>query len=1424
MKKLFLIFYLVISLFLMQLSFAGEIIDPIINLNELNYGENLGDVSKVLNHSSAINIFTDDEFDNGVDTKDYTQKLVLSNGEFNYALKDSLDDVETIRDGIFYAGGEIFATYTLELESSIDLSSFDELDFLSEELTIMDRTFSIVGMKVDGSNNLNELSLIDNENKISLGEGENQTIIINNQSYDITLYSVSNEKILLSVNGQSKYLKEFEIEAVAGVNVVVTDLVSSSRDAVKGYAEIVVGGQEITLVDSGLETKINGYDLSDFYDLYDISSDFIGTGFDTIQITYKVDDDTLLEVGDSLNDVLFETFSLEFDRTNSPYYSELEVSVNGGDIELSGTTEENEEFNQRLLHLGDDSISDSAVWLVGDNDEDRFFISGSLDLTGGNGISNLNYFDGTFPALNLTSTDVKGLRFLLEVDNDEQYLYELKTIDTSSPDNEVDFDELLTGRSEEDVRRNEWNTKLQDTGFYVIDITPDNFVLNQTAFGNKIAFENELLVNLELAESLDISGGDSVIDFELDTFDAQCDVSTDNDDIIRLTFAYDAGDNEFDILTPTISSGTVNSFVNPGDEDNVDGSSDWQTFVTRYGVKVEYDNDERSYIKILTPDEQVKGIVNLNFDKFNFGSNLVNSDNSNGGSSAPDQISLVRPTKSLNYGENVNDIVVFDLDDSDTSYLRDENFENGVSNTEYVQNLKFENGEFNYALRDEVEGVISIGEGIFYADDEIFATYNLELDSAIDLTNFDEFDFIGEELKIMGKNFVITQIEIDGSNNLTKLVLVNSESQISLGEGETSTVILENISYLVEVLSVADDKVLLAINDEPQSIDIYDSEEVSGIMISVTDLVSSSRDSVKGYAEIIVGGDKLTLRDENQSVLINDELSYNVFNDYNISSDFTGSGISNIIIRYSVTNNTLLEINESLDDVLFDSFKLEFNNNNVEYEEIELRVNGDRISIEGNLISGEMFNKDLIYSSTTNGLDGITYFRGDNDEDRIFYDGSVILGTTIDLDSSGNLNLDFTNTDIKGSGFFVYNDLDEQYLYEIVSVDTTDKMIDLEELLENRDESNIELDELGRVLDVSFETTNTTNQVNITLGSNFTPILAFENELLMNFEGVEDSLGVDNVYLTFSLDDLDIDPEDSADGDENYNITLDWDNGDLELDLIFDGSQGDFVNVGFADNVVGDSDVQTYVTKYGSKIIYDNEDNTFIRILVPDEQVEANFKITIGNLNEVPIVNSSSGSSGGGSSGSSSSNSQFESIESFTVSYDNLTGIYIAKISVKASSFYESVALYIDNGDSWDSLCEFDRRYVNGVESFSCDGEIPFTFKDGEHTLKATTNYCGGSWAQNPKQNCGDFKTFDITLNRGITSDNALVIMAGNVGFGINNPQRTVHIKDALRLEPRSTAPSNPSMGDLYVDSDSNELCFYDGLIWTGIKAGGICS
>lgn len=51
-----------------------------------------------------------------------------------------------------------------------------------------------------------------------------------------------------------------------------------------------------------------------------------------------------------------------------------------------------------------------------------------------------------------------------------------------------------------------------------------------------------------------------------------------------------------------------------------------------------------------------------------------------------------------------------------------------------------------------------------------------------------------------------------------------------------------------------------------------------------------------------------------------------------------------------------------------------------------------------------------------------------------------------------------------------------------------------------------------------------------------------------------------------------------------------------------------------------------------------------------------------------------------------------------------------------------------------------------------------------------------------------------------------------------------VRINDVMKINPRAAAPANPELGWMYVDSDSNEICFYNGAAWTGLRVGGACA
>ncbi len=70
------------------------------------------------------------------------------------------------------------------------------------------------------------------------------------------------------------------------------------------------------------------------------------------------------------------------------------------------------------------------------------------------------------------------------------------------------------------------------------------------------------------------------------------------------------------------------------------------------------------------------------------------------------------------------------------------------------------------------------------------------------------------------------------------------------------------------------------------------------------------------------------------------------------------------------------------------------------------------------------------------------------------------------------------------------------------------------------------------------------------------------------------------------------------------------------------------------------------------------------------------------------------------------------------------------------------------------------------------------------------------------------------SLRFNIDKTHFIVKGNGNIGVGTASPERNLHIKDLMRLEPRMEAPTNPSEGDIYMDGSDHKLKVYDGTQW----------
>lgn len=637
-----------------------------------NFGEANSDVrTSMFDEADSESILSDElTFDNGLSDEDYSQELSFDDNavKFEHTLRDEHSD--EISTHLFVDNGDngYISKYVLELDNALvgaDAAG-DSGNFVGETLEVLGNEYTITEVGFDTTLGIDKLGLIGGANKISLGESEETTVSVDGKDYTVSIQSVSNNEVLLTVNGESNSIDEYDTEQLGGITIAVTDLVDSSRDSVKGYAEIVIGGNEI-LLENGQEVKVNDEEISDVYEDYKVVSTFTNSGTNDewtgFELAYSTDDTDgiLLTAGDSWEDKVFNKFSLAFDGTNDVDYSEVELTASSDKLSLTGTTESEDSFSEDIAHAVDDAASNPSVRLIGGDEDtpmlladitfganvnvasgvtdgavavadtsgvtgttehvvyeelggtagqydvanDRVIYAGTADEIAA--LFNLTAANSNVDGILMTEADA-GMRFVAG-DVDGQYLYEIASYD--SADDETSVDEVYSGDSVTTDKDNlDVASKLDDVTTFTI--TTDVFTVLDAdydlTFNGNLAFEDEFMVDLSGVSS--ITADTSTISFDYDEDDLDVDDSGDASGF-SVTMSWDNDDDEFVIGSP--DNGAVIDFGSGTEQDTEDGNDNVQEFVTKYGTKLVYDNDEGSYVKVHTPEEQVEAEVSLVF-------------------------------------------------------------------------------------------------------------------------------------------------------------------------------------------------------------------------------------------------------------------------------------------------------------------------------------------------------------------------------------------------------------------------------------------------------------------------------------------------------------------------------------------------------------------------------------------------------------------------------------------------------------------------------------------------------------------------------------------------------------------------------------------------------------------------------------------
>ncbi len=163
-------------------------------------------------------------------------------------------------------------------------------------------------------------------------------------------------------------------------------------------------------------------------------------------------------------------------------------------------------------------------------------------------------------------------------------------------------------------------------------------------------------------------------------------------------------------------------------------------------------------------------------------------------------------------------------------------------------------------------------------------------------------------------------------------------------------------------------------------------------------------------------------------------------------------------------------------------------------------------------------------------------------------------------------------------------------------------------------------------------------------------------------------------------------------------------------------------------------------------------------------------------------------------------------------------GRYKMKIEITADGGNERAIMLLKNkSTAVGSLCNL---YISAGESGSTylnHTSSTYIHQGGKYKSHTILGNFGKGLVFRTGENDEGRVAFEFRREKGSSytyDEKVSITYEGNIGIGITNPQRKLHINDVMRLEPRSTAPDNPAEGDIYMDSNDHVLKVYDGAEW----------
>jgi len=394
-------------------------------------GETFADAySSALDEEDLATFLAEGKYKDGDVDTDYTQSIDLGDDVKLSYFKNSNYKSNEPTLGFHFEDGDELLTYTIDFEDAVTPSKMDdtEMPLLGSEYYVLNASTT-------------EIVLLDSAEKTTMKYGETATV----NGHEVKVNYISGgttPSVKFVVDGKTLTSLEEgdDYELSDGSYIVVTDILTSSKESVDDSVEFSIGKGKITLTD-GKEVKMGDTTIKGLFADIGVS----GSDIDSISLTWKSYRNTFLTEESPLLMPGFEKIQVVFDGLAFPEEPEtitlnaddvLTLDMGNFDLELlafDGSTPVVGGSADNLLKLdtsdANETTNASSQWKVVDN---AYFYSNSSNKTSG------SWFNVTGLPV------VEGDRFILttysssgdnELDEVDQSYYEVDTIDYTDTNN-----------------------------------------------------------------------------------------------------------------------------------------------------------------------------------------------------------------------------------------------------------------------------------------------------------------------------------------------------------------------------------------------------------------------------------------------------------------------------------------------------------------------------------------------------------------------------------------------------------------------------------------------------------------------------------------------------------------------------------------------------------------------------------------------------------------------------------------------------------------------------------------------------------------------------------------------------------------------------------------------------------------------------